>query len=241
MQEKNDVAYEHALAEAYAAGDDSALEVLFQRYYKRLCHDAQRYVSHDTAQDIVQDVFAALILKRTQWRVHSTVRKYLHAAVRNRARDLVARHTTERAWRDTSPSTPINLQSRQASSPEDEVLLCELETLLTTALTECSARVRQVLLLAEEYPRYADLGAHLGLSPGTVHTLLARGRRKIRRYLAEHGWAEVVHREHKRALLRFGRARNMATICTHQRLRQASSWPDLHNNSQDHPTFSHTD
>jgi RNA polymerase sigma-70 factor (ECF subfamily) len=244
MQEPQEIAYERALAEAYRDGNDTALEILFQRYHTRLFRDAQRYVSREAAQDIVQDVFTALILKRTQWTIRSTVRKYLHAAVRNRARDLVARSNTERAWREASPDVPVNLQARRASAPDHDVLINELEAILAAAFAECSARVRQVLLLAEEYPLYADIGAQLGLSAGTVHTLLARGRRKIRRYLAAHGWPELVQGEYKTAHLRPNTKHARGEIVGIDTLQYSGhtipKWHDTANNDPDQYRFLET-
>jgi RNA polymerase sigma-70 factor (ECF subfamily) len=191
MQDMREAAHERALAEAFCAGDNDAFAILFRRYYTRLCRDAERFVTPDRAEDVVQSVFATLAMQR-RWSIRTTVRKYLHAAVRNRARDVLAHDQVESEWAESFPDVPVNPSSRPSLTPEDDVVLEELRTLIAHGLDTCSPRERDVLQLAEELPRYAAIGARLGLSAGTVHTLLARGRRRLRRYLAAHGWPEVM-------------------------------------------------
>lgn len=191
MQDMREAAHERALAKAFCEGDDDAFAILFRRYYTRLRRDAERFVTPDRAEDVVQSVFATLAMQR-RWQIRTTVRKYLHAAVRNRARDVVAHDQVEHDWADNLPDAPVNVSARPHPSPEDEVILAELRMLIAQGLDTCSPRERDVLQLVDELPRYAAIGARLGLSAGTVHTLLARGRRRLRRYLAERGWPEVM-------------------------------------------------
>src|SRR5690606_30305516 len=70
--------------------------------------------------------------------------------------------------------------------------LQELQTTLDIGLADCTPRERHVLDIASEVPLYAEIGARLGLSRGTVHTLLGRGRRRIRHRLITNGWSELL-------------------------------------------------
>lgn len=189
MQTAQEAASERQLFDAFVTGDDAAFEIIFRRYHDRLVRDAQRYVSEDAAEDLVQDVFTWLWMHRAQWRIRTTVRKYLHSAVRNRARDLIARATTERH----ATSAYLRAADGQyAASPEDDLLTRELASTIALGLDDCAARCRAALLLLEDHPRYSDIARELGIQPGTVHTLVARGRRQLRAYLRDQGWEEML-------------------------------------------------
>jgi RNA polymerase sigma factor (sigma-70 family) len=194
MQNAAEVDEEHRLAQRFCQGDRTALDILFRRYYQRLCRDAQRFVSADDAEEVVQDIFAALLARKQQWSVHTTVRQYLHSAVRNRARDRLARSQRVVHGHDASDHDSL-FASRYNGTPEDGVLLEELADLIEAGLTSCPTRVREVLRLSATMRRYADIGRVLGIQSGTVHTLLARGRRRMRVYLRRHGWLHEENSE----------------------------------------------
>jgi RNA polymerase sigma-70 factor (ECF subfamily) len=189
MQSPREVTRERQLFEAFVAGDDAAFAALFQRYHDRLVRDACRFVPADLAEDLVQDVFAGLWIHRARWTIRTTVRKYLHSAVRNRARDLIARSKTEQRANDGYRHA---MYQRHVIGPEDALLTQELENAIKCGLDTCPARCRAALLLLEDHPLYADIARHLGVKPGTVQVLIKRGRRRLRAYLREQGWEEIV-------------------------------------------------
>ncbi len=192
MQNAAEANEERALVRRFRNGDATALDMLFRRYYQRLCRDAQRFVSSEEAEDIVQDIFTTLLIRQQQWTIETTVRQYLHTAVRNRARDWVARSRRDERRQDTVPDDP-DWHHPITASPEDDVLLDELAQAIETGLASCSTRVQEVLRLSASMRRYAEIGHALGIRAGTVHTLLARGRRRMRIYLRGQGWLEDVH------------------------------------------------
>ncbi len=189
MQTAGEAARERQLVEAFVAGDAAAFEALVGQYHDRLVRDARRYVPHDAAEDLVQDLFLWLWRHRARWTVRTTVRNYLHSAVRNRARDLVKRARIESqglaAYRQV-------MAERRGASPEDELVTQELARAIERALGCCSARCRAALLLLDDARRYAEVARQLGIQPGTVHTLIPRARRRLRARLREQGWDDVI-------------------------------------------------
>ena len=62
-------------------GDEKALEILYQQYYNSLCISVNRIVDHPVAtEDIVQDLFLNLWLKRKSLTIQSSLRAYLKRA-----------------------------------------------------------------------------------------------------------------------------------------------------------------
>jgi RNA polymerase sigma-19 factor, ECF subfamily len=78
-------------------GDTSAFESVFREHYGNLCDFVDGYVrSRTEAEEIVDDLFYALWLRRAQWRPTTTVRASLFAGAHNRALSYRRRSALER-------------------------------------------------------------------------------------------------------------------------------------------------
>src|SRR5881628_3762341 len=75
----------HDLPQRIREGDEAAFEAMFRAHYDGLCRYVAAYLgSRDSAEDVVQGVFARIWEGRTHW-VVSDVQHYLYAAVRRGA------------------------------------------------------------------------------------------------------------------------------------------------------------
>src|SRR5437867_6584755 len=88
---------ERAWADRIRAGDVDAFEALYRTYWQRLYAFAFRYVrSKEDAEEVVQDVFFRIWRGRADWVPAGAVRNYVYCAVRNAARDRLARAAVAR-------------------------------------------------------------------------------------------------------------------------------------------------
>src|SRR3989441_13112249 len=86
----------HDLPQRIRAGDEAAFEAMFRTHYDGLCRYVSAYLgSRDTAEDVVQGVFARIWEDRAHW-VVSDVPHYLYAAVRRRAMSQFRRAAVRR-------------------------------------------------------------------------------------------------------------------------------------------------
>lgn len=166
---------EPQLLTAIQDGDDQAFAYLVQMTRATLVTYAEALTaSPDEAEDLVHDVYAALWLRRTEWRVRGTVLPYLRRAVRNRALDLRKR---TRRFQNTSQdlssaATPI--------ASDQRVLSFELEVAALTVLATLPLRHRQVFLLCGLIGySHADAAKLLGLKPSTVNYYLVFARKGL--------------------------------------------------------------
>lgn len=191
MQSPPDALAERALLAAMQHGDGDALAMLYARYFRMLHHDISTMLSADDAEDVIQDVFLALCTNAKRIRVRGTVRQYLFAAVRNRARDLIARHRV-RAHSETHDladlTTSLTQEPRQA---DEDVLLHELTMVITRGLARLAPRCREAITHAESIRTYQELANVLGVKVSTARTLLWRARRELRIYFTLAGWTEL--------------------------------------------------
>ncbi|MFI5845438.1 RNA polymerase sigma factor [Catenuloplanes sp. NPDC051500] len=133
-----------------------------------------------TAEDIVQDVFAALYRRHgADLRGLADPHAYLTTAVLNTARSALRRRRTARSYVPPPPPAP-------SPAAEEEALLSEADTEILAALGRLTARQRQVVVL-----RYwsdlseAEIATVLDISRGTVKSTASRALTILRDALQE--------------------------------------------------------
>ena len=132
-----------------------------------------------TAEDIVQDVFAALYRRHgADLRTVDDPHRYLTAGVMNAARSALRRRRTARAYLPP-PLDP-------APAAEDQALLGQADQEVLDALGRLTARQRQVIVLrywSELSER--EIAETLRVSRGTVKSTASRALRVLREILGE--------------------------------------------------------
>ena len=74
----------------FLQGDKSALEVLVRQYSDAIVRYAYFYVRNSlTAEDIMEDTFAALIIKRKKFKENAPFLSYLYKIARNKCMDFL--------------------------------------------------------------------------------------------------------------------------------------------------------
>jgi RNA polymerase sigma-70 factor (sigma-E family) len=152
------------------------LSVLFRRHHADLVRLAVLLVGdQESAEDVVQDVFARLHARRARRDRASGPDgslPYIRAAVVNGCRSLLRRRAV--AWR-LGIGRQVLVEPAQGSA-EREVILAEDRRQVLDALASLPRRRREVLVL-----RYylglseSEIARVLGISPGTVKSTAARG------------------------------------------------------------------
>ncbi len=120
-----------------------------------------------SAEDVVQDAFAALARRTDAIKDPSKALAYLRVSVVNTARSALRRRRTARAYAPPHGTAP--------PTPEDSAVLAEEHREVIVALQTLAPRQREVLVL-----RYwsnlseAEIARTLGISQGTVKSTASR-------------------------------------------------------------------
>lgn len=162
--------------------DDDTLTELFHRHHLELVRLAV-LLTHDeqTAEDVVQDVFARLHARRASGRPGEEL-AYIRASVLNACRSVLRRRVVARR----ADLTRDVLDERAAASAEAEAIRAEDRRQVLIALAALPDRRREVLIL-----RYylglseAEIAKTLGISQGTVKSAASRGIAALARALGE--------------------------------------------------------
>jgi RNA polymerase sigma-70 factor, ECF subfamily len=176
--------YEELIARI-AGGDREAFGELY-----RLCRpDLYRFAAHMTgsatvAEDVVQDVFMAVIREADRYRPgRSGVLPWL----------LGIAHNHVRRWRARRMFVPLPMDDSLAgrrlaaeADPAGEMVRAEHEAALTRALLALPARYREVIVLCDlQELSYETAAEALGCAIGTVRSRLHRGRARLAQALGD--------------------------------------------------------
>jgi len=160
------------------------LTALFLRRHTELVRLALLLVGdRATAEDVVQDVFARLHARRAEGPAGADPLPYIRAAVLNACRSQLRRRAVARRFAGTQG--PL-LEHVTQDSAEQELLRSQERARVLAALAALPVRRREVLVL-----RYyvglseAEIARVLGISPGTVKSMAARGLAALARRLGE--------------------------------------------------------
>ncbi|HEX9856735.1 MAG TPA: RNA polymerase sigma factor [Paracoccaceae bacterium] len=171
---------DETLATTAAGGDRDAFAALLARHYDRVFGLAYRLTgSRAEAQDLAQDICAALPAKLRGWRAEARFTTWLYRVTVNAAHDLRRRQATRtkaaNGWGDWEISRQEEMREAR-----------EAQGWLQIAMTRLSPELRDtVALVLGEDMTQAEAGLVLGVSEGTVAWRMSEVKKRLRALAAE--------------------------------------------------------
>ena len=164
------------------AGEATALDELFRRYYADLCRVALRFVNNEQeAEDIVQELFVSIWEKRSAQREDLTsVRAYLRRAARNRSLNFLRDRKRIPVDDGEVPVTIATPKQADFALEQDE-----LRNQIHGAIDALPERCRLVFVMSKiEDMTHKEIAGALDISPKTVENQMTRAYRYLRQWLS---------------------------------------------------------
>ncbi|RBL88943.1 RNA polymerase sigma factor [Chitinophaga flava] len=174
-----------SLLERLSTGDRHAFTELYQRYQPKLSRYLLPFTGHanDTADEIVQDVFVKLWLKRETLAGLQRLEYYLYRMARNRMVDIF-RHEKSRRQHDARAMEAAG----DIYQLEDELKYREYHQLAREAIALMPERRRQIFELSTQRDlSWAEIADNMNLSVAVVKKQLHLASRSVKEYIARHG------------------------------------------------------
>lgn len=176
-------------------GDSAAFAALYRRHRDVLFRFALlRCGSADTAADIVQEVFLALLTDKLRFDpARGALQGFLIGVARNLLlkRDDAQRRYVANADRDDS-CEPGDLLVDPAPGPMARMLANQQAERVRVALQQLAPHYREVVILYEMHDlSYVDIAAICHIDIGTVRSRLSRARGRLARLLADDAMPET--------------------------------------------------
>jgi RNA polymerase sigma-70 factor, ECF subfamily len=170
--------------EILRAGDEAAFEVVFKKYYSRLCNYSYTYLRNSSdAEEVVQSAFLACWEKRLTLDVHTSVKAYLYTMVRNASLNMLKHRKVESGY-----AQEVIMTAQRSIEPLSQSIHSnELERKISEAVEKLPEQCRMVFKLSRfEELKYAEIAAHLNISVKTVENQIGKALKIMREQLRDY-------------------------------------------------------
>jgi RNA polymerase sigma-70 factor (family 1) len=161
-------------------GDEGAFAQLFHRHRNKIYTVAYKLTqSQILAEEVVQDTFLKIWIKRSTLTEIQNLESYLFITARNRTYDVLQQLARHRVV----SGNVEEVTSADSVSSDSHTIQKEYAAILQEAVEKLPAQQKKVYLLSkEEGLRREEIAAALGISPETVKIHLGNAMRSIRAY-----------------------------------------------------------
>lgn len=122
--------------------NEAAFNELYRRYWLSLYDEAYKRLSdHEQAEDIIQDIFIRLWIRRDNLEIHN-ISGYLHTAVRYSVLSYITRHKSTFSFFE-----PFETILKETELPDEKLMAKELLNLVYLYAETLSDRRKQIFLL----------------------------------------------------------------------------------------------
>lgn len=180
----NSLYNETELLSLVAGGDENAFAILFRHYNDRIYSIAFK-LTHSAilTEEIVQDVFLTVWLKRADLFQIENFQAYLYAITRNNAYKVLQR----KAASFKTTIIPDDNSFLQHCDTENKILEKEYTSLLQLVIERLPAQQKKVYrLMKEEGMKRGEVAEMLKIHPETIKSHLAQAMRNIKNFCTLH-------------------------------------------------------
>jgi RNA polymerase sigma-70 factor, ECF subfamily len=160
-------------------GDEQAFELLFHKYYVRLCAFANKFLNDpENAGEIVQEVFVKIWEGRDDIDPEESLKAYLFKITQNLSLNKLRRLKVESRYTEIYKLVYLE---RQEFSALDSLLAKELQENIAHAIGKLPAECRKVFELSRtDGLKYREIADTLNISVKTVETQMSKALRSLR-------------------------------------------------------------
>lgn len=162
-------------------GQVNNIEVIFKEYYGSLCYFASQFLKNEEAiEDLVQDVFIALLEKKMFFQSEVHLKNFLYLSIRNACLNYIrSSHSKDRYIASLA-------YEEQTEDFEESIILTEVHRELAAAVENLPEECRRVFHLCYFQGLDNESAAkELGLSINTVKAQKARGKKILKENLKD--------------------------------------------------------
>lgn len=154
-------------------------EAVFKEYFKPLSIYANKYVCDlDIAQDVVQEVFVKLYEKKDDLVIHTSLKAFLYASVKNRCLDYLRSNKIRQKHKEAIQNESDTFIQEDDN---DAIEQTELQEKIYKAIQSLPDQNRKIFILSRfEGKTNQEIAEELNISKRTVETHISNALKKIK-------------------------------------------------------------
>jgi RNA polymerase sigma-70 factor (ECF subfamily) len=160
-------------------GDQQAFELLFRKYYVRLCTFSNKFLNDtEESRDVVQEVFAKIWEGRDEIDPEDSLKSYLFKITQNLSINKLRRKKVELRYTEIYKLVYIEYQE---FSVHDSLIAKELEEHIAKTINMLPAKCRQIFELSRNKGlKYKEIANSLNISIKTVEAQMSKALQSLR-------------------------------------------------------------
>jgi RNA polymerase sigma-70 factor (ECF subfamily) len=160
---------------------EAAFDELFRKYYQKLVYFALKMLkNHDSANEVVQDLFVNFWEKRHQLEPRVSLQAYLYRAVYNNCIHLIKK---EKLYQGDE----LNLMNEPGEDFKNLLEENELELRIFNLIEQLPTECKRIFKLSRfDELKYQEIADKLNLSVKTVETQMSRALKFLRNNLSDY-------------------------------------------------------
>lgn len=179
------------LIEKIKKGNIDAFEIIFKRYYKKLCIYAEDFVKEKSmAEEIVSDVFYKIWENKENLNITKSLQAYLFTSVQNTSIKYLEHLKVLKKYNEFATAALQNkelLYSSNDNYPIANLISKEIESEINSAIQALPEQCRQIFCMHRFNDlSYEEIAGKLDLSINTVRTQMMRALKKLKESLREY-------------------------------------------------------
>jgi len=173
------------LAQRIRIGDEQALELLFRKYYTRLCSYANKYFNDpEEAREVVQEVFIKIWEKKEEINPEESLSSYLFRITFNNSIHRLRHKKVATKYAEIYKLVYVD---NTEISPHDSLIATELTYNISVAVRKIPPKCRQVFNLSRvDGLKYTEIADTLKISVKTVEAQMSKALNILRLELKEY-------------------------------------------------------
>ena len=173
------------------AGDQSAFDLIFSKYYRYLVSIAYNYVNEsEVAKDLTQDVFLDLWKRRESISIDQSIKFFLRRAVINRC--LATKRKSDRIT-SADNNELIIVDNRLNDSTNEVVAYNDLQKKVDDIIHKLPDACRRVYKLSrQKHLSHKEIAEKLSISTKTIENQMTKALKTLRVGLKEAGFVSIL-------------------------------------------------
>lgn len=166
-------------------GDEQAFELLYRKFYARLCAFSNKFLNDpEIAREVVQEVFIKIWENREDIDPDDSLKSYLFKIAQNMSLNILRKRKTESGYAEIYRLVYIE---KSEPSVLESLMTKELEENILKSISRLPLQCRKIFELSRtEGLKYKEIAETLDISIKTVETQMSKAFRSLRTELSDY-------------------------------------------------------